>query len=137
MADIENDQRSHSARENTPLLPSDYLHLRTLSSDDFIACHIRKIHGDESWVWSLRRRLQELLTSKWGHYCVLILVTLDTACIFADFLIALHICEHSREQRFNRRGWNTTISVLEYTSLAFSCLFMAELLGSVFAFGFG
>lgn len=139
MADIERDHRVNhgTSRETTPLLRSDLHHIRSIPSDDFIACHIRKIHTDDSWVWRLRRRLQEFLASKWGHYFVLILVSLDIACIFADFLISLHICEHGREKGFKRRDWVMVGDVLGYVSLTFSCLFMAELLGSVFAFGLG
>ncbi|KAI1630233.1 hypothetical protein EDD37DRAFT_96230 [Exophiala viscosa] len=124
--------------EQTPLLPSDRRYLSSLrQSRDFIACHIVKIHGEDSWVWSLRNRLQRFFSSKWGHYFVLTLVALDISCIFADFLISLHICEHGGEKGFHYREWNMTQNVLNYVSLVFSCLFMAELLGSVFAFGPG
>ena len=63
-------------------------------------------------------------------------MTLDIAGIFASFLIDLHICEHSGEKGFERRPWVRSEEVIDAFSLMFSCLFMAELLGSVFAFGF-
>lgn len=138
MADLERDHRdvnNSTQRETTPLLRSDAQRIRNIPSNDFIACHVRKIHGDDSWVWRLRRQLQNFLSSKWGHYFVLVLVSLDIACIFADFLISLHICEHSRDKGFRRPDWVLVSDVLGYVSLTFSCLFMAELLGSVFAFG--
>jgi len=130
-------QTQYESSEQTPLLRSDRQYIDSLrQSRDFIACHIVKIHGEDSWVWNLRQKLQRFLSSKWGHYSVIALVAADITCIFADFLISLHICEHSGEKGFNRRAWQTADDVLDYVSLAFSCLFMAELLGSVFAFGF-
>ena len=64
------------------------------------------------------------------------LVSLDIAGIFASFLIDLHICEHGGDKGFERRPWVRSEEVIDAFSLMFSCLFMAELLGSVFAFGF-
>jgi len=123
--------------EHTPLLPSDRRYLDSLrASRDFVACHIVKIHGEDSWVWGLRRRLQQFLSSKWGHYAVIALVSADVSGIFADFLISLHICEHAGDAGFNLKAWQRADDVLDVVSLVFSCLFMAELLASVFAFGF-
>lgn len=139
MADIEsniqNRRQPSRSHEDSPLLPSDRQHLRSLPSDDFITCHVRKLHGENTWVWRLRNRLQRFLGSKWGHYFVLVLVSLDISCIFADFLIELHVCEHGGEKGFDTKSWLDTIAVLGHVSLTFSSLFMAELLGSVFAFG--
>jgi len=136
MADLET--HPPETNEQTPLLASDRRLISSLQQTrDFIACHIVKIHGEDSWVWTLRRKLQQFLSSKWGHYFVIMLVSVDISCIFADFLVSLHICEHSGEKGFNRKGWETTDEVLDYVSLVFSCLFMAELLASIFAFGFG
>lgn len=130
--------RAYDSNEQSPLLPSDRRYLTTLRhSRDFIACHIVKIHGEDSWVWSLRSHLQRFLSSKWGHYFVITLVALDISCIFADFLISLHICEHTGEKGFHDKDWQLAQDVLNYVSLSFSCLFMAELVGSVFAFGPG
>lgn len=63
----------------------------------------------------------------------MILVTLDVAGIFADFLISLHICEHNGE---DVKVWQRINEGLDILSLVFSCLFMAELLCSIYAFGF-
>ncbi|KAK5235644.1 hypothetical protein LTR47_003117 [Exophiala xenobiotica] len=132
------DSETQTRNERSPLLPSDRRYLDTLrSSRDFVACHIIKIHGEESSVWKLRTNLQRFLSSKWGHYFVIALVALDISCIFADFLISLHMCEHRSDEKFPYKDWQLADHVLDYVSLAFSCLFMAELLGSVFAFGLG
>ncbi|EXJ59218.1 hypothetical protein A1O7_06650 [Cladophialophora yegresii CBS 114405] len=121
----------------TPFLPSDRRFITALQrSEDFIACHVQKIHGADSWVWGLRHNLQRFLSSKWGHYFVIILVAADISCIFADFLVSLHMCEHGGDKGFDLHAWKQVNDVLGYMSLVFSCLFMAELLGSVFAFGF-
>lgn len=136
MADPETQALHADTDEQSPLLPSDHQYLSTLhSSRDFIACHIVKIHGEDSWVWNLRLRLQHFLSSKWGHYFVILLVSADVSCIFANFLISLHICEHSADKGFHLRAWQKAVDVLDYVSLVFSCLFVAELLGSIFAFG--
>ncbi|KAL2430862.1 hypothetical protein ABEF95_013989 [Exophiala dermatitidis] len=136
-AETQRTSQSH-AHESSPLLPSDRRYLTRLhqSPRDFIACHIIKIHGEESRVWQIRRTLQRFLASKWGHYFVILLVGLDISCIFADFLISLHICENAGDEKFDYKGWQKANEALGYVSLAFSCLFMAELVGSVFAFGF-
>ena len=120
-----------------PLLPSDRQYLRTLhGTEDLISRHIRTIHGPNSWVTTLRKSLQHFLSSKWGHYFVITLVAADISCIFADFLISLHVCEHGGEKGFPVAEWDMAAQVLDVMSLVFSCLFVAELLASVFAFGF-
>lgn len=86
---------------------------------------------------SSRARVQQFLTSKLGHYAVLLLVCLDVCCIFADFLISLFLCEQKCGK--DQRGSNSLImaqELLGVVSLVFSCLFMAELVASVWAFGF-
>jgi len=137
MADPETQPSSSYTNEYTPLLPSDRRHISSLyQTRDFIASHIGNVHGEDSWVWSLRRGLQHFLTSKWGHYIVILLVSADISCIFADFLVSLHICEHCGEVNFDCKSWERANEALETVSLVFSCLFMAELVASIFAFGF-
>ncbi|KZF25626.1 hypothetical protein L228DRAFT_80173 [Xylona heveae TC161] len=80
-----------------------------------------------------RRHLQRFLTSKTGHYSVLLLVVLDVSCIMADFVINLFMCE----RKHPGHGWAIALEALGITSLVFSCLFMLELMASVCAFGFG
>lgn len=112
----------------TPLLQSDRRPLKH-ASQDFLA---RRLVDPSSIAYRTRSFLQWFLTSKYGHYFVMILVTLDVAGIFADFLISLHICEHSGE---DVRTWQRINEGLNILSLVFSCLFMAELLCSIYAFG--
>lgn len=83
----------------------------------------------------VRAKSRSALASKWGHYLVLFLVAVDVACIFADFLIALHTCElRERHQPVDRR-WNIAQEALGLVGLIFSCLFMLELIVSVLSFG--
>lgn len=92
-------------------------------------------HG-ESYVDPTRRQVLRFLTSKAGHYAVLILVSLDVSCIFADILISLFICEKSCGSGHRApKGLEDAQEVLGIVSLVFSCLFMAELLASIWAFG--
>jgi hypothetical protein len=131
--DVENNT---SPTVSTPLLPS----ARPWAKSSFyvwgyIGRHIPEASGEDSWIWTTRRRLQQFLTSKWGHYSVIILVSLDVAGIFADFLISLHICEHAGEKGFNQKQWEQVDDALDTISLVFSCLFMLELLCSIWAFG--
>jgi voltage-gated hydrogen channel 1 len=126
--------------EQQPLLASDRARLLPHENNsDIIDCHIRKLHGDETPVLHLRQRLQAFFASKWGHYFVIILVALDIAGIFADFLIQLHVKEHTckdvPEEGFDVRSWKRALEVLSIFSLIFSSLFMLELVGSFFAFG--
>ncbi|KAL1633555.1 hypothetical protein SLS58_011039 [Diplodia intermedia] len=85
----------------------------------------------DSSVDKSRRQTQRFLTSKTGHYAVLALVAADVTCIFIDFVIQLFVCESHK----SNTGWNDTLEALGIVSLVFSCLFMAELLASVWAFG--
>jgi hypothetical protein len=117
--------------ECEPLLPSDRRASKA-ATNDFIGQHIIYRYGEDSWPYRLRRFLQWFFSSKWGHYAVLTLVSLDVSCIFADFLIDLHTCEHKDASK----DWYTTQDVLGIISLVFSCLFMTELIASVWAFGF-
>jgi hypothetical protein len=122
--------------EQTPLLRSDAQIIAELRArKDFIDSHILSIHGEDSWLWKSRRSLQGFLTSKWGHYSVITLVSLDIAGIFANFLISLHVCEHSGEKGFNKEAWIRTEDALDVLSLVFSCAFMLELCLSVWALG--
>ena len=93
--------------------------------------------SNEPRPWSarlhqVRSSVQNYLTSSMGHYSVLLLVSLDVSCIFADLLINLVQCE----QRHPDKGLGTARDVLGSVGLVFSCLFMVELLASVWAFGF-
>ena len=84
-----------------------------------------------------RREIRHFLSSKYGHYAVLLLVSLDVSCIFADFLIALYVCEHKCEKgEILNKDFDKAQDALGIVSLIFSCLFLAELVLSIWAFGF-
>ncbi len=90
-----------------------------------------------SYLGAARKQVRRFLSSKYGHYSVLLLVSLDVSCIFADFLISLYICEHSYGKNQNvGKELPEAQDILGVVSLLFSCLFMVELLASVWAFGF-
>lgn len=78
-----------------------------------------------------RPLLQRYLSSRLGHYSVLLLVSLDVSCIFADLLINLITCE----QKHSHPRWDAARAWLATAGLVFSCLFVAELLVAVWAFG--
>lgn len=83
-----------------------------------------------------RKQTQRFLKSKYGHYAVLLLVSLDVSCIFADFLISLYICDKKcgKKKDVSERLPEAQ-DALGIVSLSFSSLFMLELLASVWAFG--
>ena len=80
---------------------------------------------------SARDRTKRLLTSKAGHYSVLLLVSLDVIGIFADLILQLMTCEG----RVPGKSGAEAQTALGWVSLVFSCLFMGELVASVWAFG--
>ena len=85
-----------------------------------------------------RRQTRRFLSSKYGHYAVLLLVSLDVSCIFADFLISLFICDHTCDKGEPvDKSLPEAQDALGIVSLVFSCLFMVELLASIWAFGLG
>lgn len=120
--------------QRTPLLRSDRPRLAA-ASRDFISRHLVNKQGVKKSIYNTRHYLQGFFVSKWGHYAVILLVVLDVACIFADFLLSLHICEHSEEK--GTRTLRGIDEALDSVSLVFSSLFMVELLLSIFAFGLG
>ena len=64
------------------------------------------------------------------------MVAVDVACIFADFLIELRVCElRERHQNPIDRRWGLAQEALGLIGLIFSCLFMLELIASVLSFG--
>lgn len=103
---------------------------------DFCHSHSGRILDSDSDSDSVGAHVRCFLTSKAGHYAVLLLVSLDVTCIFADFLISLFICEQRCGKDLD--ATKTLVEVqeaLSVVSLVFSCLFMAELIACVWAFG--
>ena len=92
---------------------------------------------DVSYDNSTRRQTRRFLSSIYGHYAVLLLVSMDVGCIFADFLISLYICDQTCGKGDSvGDGLPKAQDVLGIVGLVFSCLFMVELLASIWAFGF-
>jgi hypothetical protein len=78
-----------------------------------------------------KQRMSRLLASKPGHYCVLSLVSLDIAGIFAALIVRLLACEGRVPPKPSLRAEHA----LEIVGLCFSCLFVIELGARVWAFG--
>lgn len=79
-----------------------------------------------------RQSIKTFLSSPAQHYTVLTLVSLDLAGIFADIIINLYQCD---EGDFAGPWWQDVRVGLGIAGLVFSCLFMVELIMSVWAFG--
>ena len=76
-------------------------------------------------------KTKAFLSSRYQHYLVLSLVACDLLGIFADILIELYQCDFSTASP----RWNDIKNGLGIAGLVFSCLFMLELLLSVWVFG--
>ena len=92
------------ATEHRPLLPSD---------------RHRIGHPD---VTVIKHHVKKFLTSKEGHYSVLLLVSLDISAIFADLILQLLTCEG----RVPTKDGKEAQGILGIVSLVFSCLFMVS-----------
>ncbi|KAJ5732604.1 hypothetical protein N7493_004085 [Penicillium malachiteum] len=90
---------------------------------------------DEPRIEQCRRSARNFLSSRWGHYLILLLVSVDVCCTFADFLIQLHVCELKQTRFGADSGWEVTQDVLSISSLVISCLFMVELIVAALSFG--
>ena len=83
-----------------------------------------------------RRQTRRFLGSKNGHYAVILMVAADVGGIFASFVLEHYLCTHECCQaKTQYRAWHEAEEALGIVSLVFSCLFMAELTASVWAFG--
>lgn len=103
----------------------------------FFRRRFTSISEEEPRIARWRRSARDFLASRWGHYLVLFLVTVDVCCSFSDFLIQLHVCELKQGRFGVGHGWEIAQDVLGIASLVISCLFMVELLVSVLSFGMG
>lgn len=83
-----------------------------------------------------RAKARRWLGSKYQHYLLIILISLDVSCIFADIFISLYTCEEgkNRSETTDRRIERTQ-EALAIISLVFSCIFLAELIVTLWAFG--
>lgn len=82
---------------------------------------------------STREKVKRFLSSKAGHYSVLTLVSLDVLGMIADFVLRLFQCEQGKSSY----DWDLALDILGALGLGFSCLFMVELIASIWAFGYG
>jgi voltage-gated hydrogen channel 1 len=79
-----------------------------------------------------RRQVRDWLSSKTKHYIVMGLVAMDVGVIITDIFVSLVACD----LKLDRDGWvEQTHEALHLTALVFSCLFLLELLATVWAFG--
>ena len=79
-------------------------------------------------------QMRRFLVSKKKHYLVMTLVALDVIGLLADILIALIACDIGKKDE----PWvGETRDGIQHAGLAFSCLFLLELILCVWAFGFG
>ncbi|KAH0559035.1 hypothetical protein GP486_004364 [Trichoglossum hirsutum] len=85
-----------------------------------------------SRVRRARLATKRFLASKVAHYSILLMVTLDVTCIFGDIFINLFTCGKQNPDR----AWGVALEVLGDISSVFSCLFLLELLVSVWAAGY-
>ncbi|KAK2760864.1 hypothetical protein FQN54_002104 [Arachnomyces sp. PD_36] len=120
-----------STLESGPQEPSHSKHTTTIWTSPHLT-----LHAPSAPFHQIRNGLQRSLTSKTGHYAVILLVALDVSCSFADFLLTMYICEHAGEvEKVRKLGVGR--EVLGILSTMFSCLFMLELGVSVWGFGLG
>ncbi|KAH6893543.1 hypothetical protein B0T10DRAFT_482496 [Thelonectria olida] len=88
--------------------------------------------ANERWtLHNAREKTARFLSSKAGHYSVLVLVSLDVMSMIADFILNLFKCEQGK----GGPDWDLALNILSSITLVFSCLFMVELIASVWAFG--
>ncbi|KAH8670801.1 hypothetical protein BX600DRAFT_229663 [Xylariales sp. PMI_506] len=80
----------------------------------------------------VRRATQRFLTSRAKHWLILALIILDVAGILTDIFIALITCELGKE---DEKWVEPTRDALTTFSLILSCLFLAELILSLWAEG--
>ncbi|KAF6813016.1 hydrogen voltage-gated channel 1 protein [Colletotrichum sojae] len=79
-----------------------------------------------------RTSLKDVLSSRRKHYAVLALVSLDVLTLMANIFVELVACDMKREDE----PWvRTTRHGLTLAGLVFSCVFLAELMLCVLAFG--
>ncbi|KAF2002693.1 hypothetical protein P154DRAFT_488163 [Amniculicola lignicola CBS 123094] len=77
----------------------------------------------------VRQHLHRFLTSRASHYSILLLVSLDVTVLFADIVISLVTCGH------RSKSVEDALEALATVGLVFSCIFVLELIASIWAFG--
>lgn len=83
-----------------------------------------------------RHRARRWLESKYQHYTLITLIAIDVSLIFADIFISLYTCEEGKHRSESTdRRLDRTQEGLKIISLIFSCIFLLELLITLWAFG--
>ena len=83
-----------------------------------------------------RERARKWLESKYQHYLLITLIAFDVSCIFADIFISLYTCEEGKDRgETTDRRLDRAQEGLAIISLIFSCIFLLELLITLWAFG--
>lgn len=83
-----------------------------------------------------RGRARKWLDSKYQHYLLIGLIAIDVSLIFTDIFISLYTCEEGRNRSESTdRRLDRTQEALKIISLVFSCIFLLELLITLWAFG--
>ncbi|KAF5977571.1 voltage-gated hydrogen channel 1 [Fusarium bulbicola] len=114
--------------EEQPLLRRGKRRLPSLNIQHW---HSHPFRGDPWSVRSTKQNTAQFLSSKAGHYSVLTLVSFDVLSMIADFILNLFKCEQGKKGS----DWDLALEILGSVSLVFSCLFVVELIASVWAFG--
>ncbi|KAL4731115.1 hypothetical protein ACLX1H_000075 [Fusarium chlamydosporum] len=122
-------ERTDATLEHQPLLR--HPRKTRLPSLNLQHWHSHPFKGDQWNVRTAREATAQFLSSKAGHYSVLTLVSLDVLSMITDFILNLFKCEQGRKGS----DWDLGLEILGSISLAFSCLFVVELIASVWAFG--
>lgn len=127
-----------SSYDNEPLLEDACdAQIQSVDGELFNNASWPSAQNSNSYLTSARTQIRRLLVSRAGHYAVLLLVALDVCCILTDFLISLFICERAGAKNENKSdSLAEAQAILGIVSLVFSCLFVAELIASIWAFGF-
>ncbi|KAI1027715.1 hypothetical protein LB504_011722 [Fusarium proliferatum] len=123
-------QHAGDSLEEQPLLRRGKRRLPSLNIQHW---HSHPFRGDQWSVRSTKQKTAQFLSSKAGHYSVLTLVSLDVLSMIAaaDFILNLFKCEQGKKGS----DWDLALEILGSVSLVFSCLFVVELIASVWAFG--
>ncbi|TPX12222.1 uncharacterized protein E0L32_007108 [Thyridium curvatum] len=91
--------------------------------------------GGPKWRWwwkTARGRGRALLASREKHFAIMAMVSLDVVALLVDILVSLVACDWGRQDE----PWvGETQEATKICGLVFSCLFLAELAVSVWAFG--
>jgi len=118
---------STPSSSSEPLLSSDR-DLRAHSTPETASHRASRYH--KVYI-ACQSEVSEFLSSKAQHYTVLGLVSFDLLGIFADIIINLYQCD----EKDTDPVWDDVRNALGIAGLVFSCVFLLELILSVWAFG--